>query len=346
MRKIISLTILFLAAVAELSAQGAYDFKINEVFVLGCPGSCPGMAADDSGYVSAASTRECQHPSFYVDEYGEPASWIEIENTSYTTHDIRNCFIATDKKVLDETLPAPERELLMSVIPAGDPRTSIGGKQRITFFVGNRNRGTLHTTNAVQLKAGEENWIAIYDANAVDLLDSVTIPAMNPGQSYARMSGSEWQVCEASEATPNAPNHEYHNDKIREFKEKDPHGFAMTIMCMSVVFSSLAILFLFFQGFGLLIAKLVNKVTKPVVQPIVSAGERMAEVAKQGTIETKGIPMETYAAVIGMALHEYFGGTHDIESGILTIHQNPYTSWSDKSHELRQTPHHHIPTQD
>ena len=335
-----------LAVVAEMSAQGARDFKINEVFVFGCPASQQCIAAEDSGAVSMIPLSECQRPSFYVDEYGEPASWIEIENTSYTTHDIRNCFIATDKKVLDEALSAPEREKLMSSIPAGDPRTSIGGKQRITFFVGNRNRGTLHTTNAVQLKSGEDNWIALYDANAVDLLDSVTIPAMQLGQSYARMSGNEWQVCEASEATPNAPNHEYHNDKIREFKEKDPHGFAMTIMCMSVVFTSLAILFLFFQGFGLLIANIVNKVTKPVIQPIVSAGERVAEVAKQGTTETKGIPMETYAAAIGMALHEYFGGTHDIESGIITIQQNPYTSWSDKSHELRQAPHHHIPTQD
>ena len=340
MKKLLSI-ISFLAVSVGTFAQGAHDFKINEVFVFGCPKCCKAVA--DSGYVSGDMFKECQKkPSFYLDEYGEPASWIEIENVSYTTHNIRNCFIATDKAVLNKELSAPEREQLMSIIPAGDPRTQISGKQRITFFVGNRNRGTLHTTDAVQLKAGEENWIAIYDGNAVDLLDSITIPALQPGQTYARLSCGEWQVCEASEATPNGPNQEYYNDKIREFKEKDPHGVAMTLMCMAVVFSCLAVLFLFFQGFGLIIAKMVNKVAEPVVKPVVHAGERVVEAAKQGTTETKGIPMETYTAVIGLALHEYFGGTHDIESGILTINQSQHSSWADKSHELRQIPLHHI----
>ena len=343
MKKLLSIFSLLVFSTAMM-AQGAYDFKINEVFVLGCcQKACLKAEAGDSGCV-APTDAKCMRPSFYKDEYGEPASWIEIENTSYSTHDIRNCFIATDKAVLDKKMSAPEREQLMSLIPAGDPRTLIKAKQRITFFVGNRNRGTLHTTCAVQLKAGEENWIAIYDGNAVDLLDSVTIPALQPGQTYARLSNNTWQVCEASEATPNGPNQEYHNDKIREFKEKDPYGFAMTLMCMGVVFVCLLILFLFFQGFGLLLAKVVNKVTKPVVQPVVNAGERVMEVAKQASIETRGIPMETYTAVIGLALHEYFGGTHDIESGIITIHQNSNSSWSDKSHELRQTPQHHIAT--
>ncbi|MBQ9641446.1 MAG: OadG family protein [Bacteroidaceae bacterium] len=334
MKRILSLVSLLALATAGALAQGAHDFRINEVFVLGCPKCCPSDIVD---------RQECQKkPSFYLDEYGEPASWIEIENTSYTTHEIRNCFIATDRAVLNKELSAPEREQLMSIIPAGDPRTLISGKQRITFFVGNRNRGTLHTTCAVQLQAGQTNWIALYDGNAVDLLDSITVPALEPGQTWARLSDGTWQVCNATEATPNGPNQEYHNDKIREFKEKDPHGFAMTLMCMAVVFTCLAILFLFFQGFGLIIAKMVGKVAKPVVSPVVVAGERVVEAAKQGTTETKGIPMETYTAVIGLALHEYFGGTHDIESGVLTISPSQHSSWADKSHELRQTPIHHI----
>lgn len=343
MKKLLSIISLFAVAIS-MSAQGAHDFRINEVFVLGCPKACPkAMQCDSASQTSVPTVARCQKPSFYVDEYGEPASWIEIENTSYTTHDLRNCFITTDRAVLDKSMSAPDREQLMSLIPAGDPRTLISGKQRLTFFTGHRNRGTLHTTDVIRLKAGEPNWIAIYDGNAVDLLDSVTVPALKPGQTYARLSDGTYQVCEASEATPNAPNQEYHNDKIREFKEKDPHGFAMTLMCMAVVFTCLAILFLFFQGFGLIIAKMVNKVAKPVVQPVVNASERVVEAAKQASIETKGIPMETYTAVIGLALHEYFGGTHDIESGILTINPHP-TAWADKSHELRQIPQHHIQT--
>ena len=161
-----------------MMAQGAHDFKINEVFVLGCPKACVSAQAGDSGCV-AANDAECRRPSFLRDEFGEPASWIEIENTSYSTHDIRNCFITTDKAVLDKKMSAPEREQLMSIIPAGDERTLIKARQRITFFVGNRNRGTLHTTCAVNLKAGEENWIALYDGNAVDLLGTFA-QAMHP----------------------------------------------------------------------------------------------------------------------------------------------------------------------
>ena len=61
-------------------AQGAHDFKLNEVFVLSCPKQC--TAVDDSGYVSPAMVEACPKAAFYVDEYGQPASWIEIENTS------------------------------------------------------------------------------------------------------------------------------------------------------------------------------------------------------------------------------------------------------------------------
>ncbi len=342
MKKILTfITILTLAASSY--AQGAHDFKINEVFVL--DRCCAAETACDSSDVAAAKPACQTGPATFLDEYGEPASWIEIENTSYTTHDIRNCFIATDKAVLNTELTVPEREELMSIIPAGDPRTNIHGKQRITLFVGHRNRGTLHTTDKVVLQPGQANWIALYDGNAVDLLDSITVPALRPGQTYARLSDNTWQVCCADESTPDGPNQEYHNDKIREFKEKDPNGLAMTLMCMGVVFACLAILFIFFQGFGLIIAKFVNKVAGPVVQPVVEAGERVVEVAKQATTETKGIPMETYTAVIALALHEYLGGTHDIESGVLTIHQTP-TTWADKSHELRQLPQHHLATPD
>ena len=111
MRKILSV-ISFLVASSAAFAQGARDFKLNEVFVY-TPACCTGD--------SAAST--CEKQASYVDEYGQPASWIEIENISYSTHDIRNCFLTINPAVLDKNMPAPEREKLMSAIPAGDPRT-------------------------------------------------------------------------------------------------------------------------------------------------------------------------------------------------------------------------------
>ena len=127
MKKII-ISALALVASVSLWAQGAHDFKITEVFVAP------------------------QNPTTgYQEEYGDVTSWIEIENTSYTTHDIRNCFLTTDRKALDENLSAPEREQLMSVIQKGDERTLLKGKQRITFFAdGNTNRGVLHTNFKIE----------------------------------------------------------------------------------------------------------------------------------------------------------------------------------------------------
>ena len=326
MRKILSV-ISFLVASSAAFAQGAHDFKLNEVYVY-TPACCQGD-----------STKTCEQQASYVDEYGQPTSWIEIENISYSTHDIRNCFLTINPAVLDKTMSAPEREKLMSLIPAGDPRTSLAAKQRITFFAdGHVNRGTLHLN--FTLPVGEPFTIYFFDGNAVDLLDSVRVEALPAGSSYARVKDAQWQVLEADKVTPNAPNVAFSNDKIKEFKEKDPHGIAMTLMCMGVVFLCLILLFVFFHIFGWAMNRAAKLARVRAIRAIHEQAVRVVEMAKQGTTETKGIDMETYAAVIGLALHEYFGGTHDLESGILTINQTQ-TTWADKSHELRVTPQHH-----
>ena len=326
MRKILSV-ISFLVASSAAFAQGAHDFKLNEVYVY-TPACCQGD-----------STKTCEQQASYVDEYGQPTSWIEIENISYSTHDIRNCFLTINPAVLDKTMSAPEREKFISLIPAGDPRTSLAAKQRITFFAdGHVNRGTLHLN--FTLPVGEPFTIYFFDGNAVDLLDSVRVEALPAGSSYARVKDAQWQVLEADKVTPNAPNVAFSNDKIKEFKEKDPHGIAMTLMCMGVVFSCLILLFVFFHIFGWAMNRAAKLARVRAIRAIHEQAVRVVEMAKQGTTETKGIDMETYAAVIGLALHEYFGGTHDLESGILTINQTQ-TTWADKSHELRVTPQHH-----
>ena len=143
-----------------------------------------------------------------------------------------------------------------------------------------------------------------------------------------------------SMVTTSEPVFIINNDKIKEFKEKDPHGIAMTLMCMGVVFSCLILLFVFFHIFGWAMNRAAKLARVRAIRAIHEQAVRVVEMAKQGTTETKGIDMETYTAVIGLALHEYFGGTHDLESGILTINQTQ-TTWADKSHEIRVTPQHH-----
>ncbi|NLV52226.1 MAG: OadG family protein [Bacteroidales bacterium] len=319
MRKLLSI-VSFLIASSTAFAQGAHEFKINEVFVHYSCEQC--------------DTVKCPSES-YVDEYGEPASWIEIENSSYSTHDIRKCFLTIDPAVLDKNMSAPEREKHMSLISAGDPRTSLSAKQRITFFAdGNTNRGTLHLN--FTLPTDEPFTVYLFDGNAVDLIDSVRVEPMVAGSSYARI-GDEWNVVPAEQVTPNAPNVSFKSNAVKEFKEKDPYGIAMTLMCMGVVFSCLVLLFVFFHIFGWAMNRAAKLARVRAIRAIHEKAAKMVEMAKQGTTETKGVEIETYAAVIGLALHEYFGGTHDLESGILTITQTPST-WSDKSHELREVP--------
>lgn len=290
-------------------------------------------------YVYSPVCSDSSQNASYVDEYGQPASWIEIENTSYSTHNIRNCFLTINPAVLDESLSAPEREKLMSEIPAGDPRTSLSAKQRITFFAdGNVNRGTLHLN--FNLPVGEPFTVYLFDGNAVDLLDSIRVEALPAGSSYARIDGTEWEVVAEDEVTPNAPNQILKNKKIQEFKEKDPYGIAMTLMCMGVVFLCLILLFVFFHIFGWAMNRASMLARVRAIRAVHNQASKVVEMAKQGTTETKGIDMETYTAVIGLALHEYFGGTHDLESGVLTIQQG-HTTWADKSHELRVLPPHH-----
>jgi len=319
--KKLSIFIFILFSSVKIIAQGAHDFKITEVYIA--------QDGEQNGY---------------KDEYGEVCSWIEIENTSYTTHDIRNCFLTTNKKVLDKNLSAPEREKLMSVIPSGDDRTNLKGKHRITFFAdGKSNRGALHTNSKLIIHPTIDKpiFIALYDGNAVDLLDSITLPvSLKKGCSYARF-GETWKEVAPPSITPNAPNTISGNsDKIKDWKEKDPYGIAMTIISMGIVFGCLLLLFVFFYIFGWIINKMNRASQYKALIKLREQANRVVVIAKDG-IETKGIEMENYVAAISLALHEHLGNMHDIESGVITI-QHHATEWESKEHTLRHIPEVHI----
>ncbi len=323
--RLLSLLAVLFAAVSA-SAQGALDFRINEVYV----------------HIPAADSL-----SGYQDEYGEKGSWIEVLNTSYSTRKINSCYITNNREALNETLTAPERMAMMWQIPGGDPRTTLTAKQRITFFAdGNNNRSILHSN--FTLEPGKENFIAIYDGNAITLIDTVTVPALPAGHSYARVLAEdgetyEWVVADANDVTPNAPNdvNKQKEDKLQQWKDNDPYGFAMALLSMSVVFGCLLALYGFFHAFGWIMANLDKLTPKPVRKVKEGAG-RLVVMAKDATTETKGIEMENYVAAIAMALHEYYGGTHDVESDVLTINHAQPSSWDNKDHAMRQNPVLHV----
>ena len=278
------------------------------------------------------------------DEFGAREAWIELENTSFTTYNIRGMYLTTDRSVLNPDMSVPERIKRMSVIPSGDERTSLGGRQHIVFF-GNSSptQGKLHLS--LKVPVSEPLWLALYNGNAVELIDSVTIPALNADYSYARQ-GKKWAVKAPQNVTPGIENFiKTDETKDAKLKREDPHGFGITLLAMGIVFTCLAVLFLFFTLFGMLMRHMetAKKVanTQPI-KPITKTVEKTAEIGhKTGVIlqeglKTKGIDKEVYIAVIGMALKQYEDDVHDVESGVITIKQKSSSPWNDEFHQMTQ----------
>ena len=277
------------------------------------------------------------------DEFGAREAWIELENISFTTYNIRGMYLTTDRSVLDTKMSVPERIKRMSIIPSGDERTSMGGRQHIVFFANsNPAQGKLHLSLKVPMS--EPVWIALYNGNAVELIDSVTVPALGADQSYARI-GKKWTVKSAQNVTPGIENFiKTDETKDAKLKREDPYGFGITLLAMGIVFTCLAVLFIFFTLFGMLMRHMetAKKVanTQPI-KPITKTVEKTAEIGhKTGVIlqeglKTKGIDKEIYMAVIGMALKQYEDDVHDVESGVITIKQKS-SSWNDEFLQMTQ----------
>lgn len=272
------------------------------------------------------------------DEYGHCSPWIEIANVSHTTYNIRGMYLTTDRSVLDKNMSVPERVKRMCIIPNGEPRTNIGGQQHLLFFCNsNLAQGSFYLP--LQIEPGKPVWIALYNGNATELLDSVTVPALAENKSYARQDKGVrmWQVKPEDAVTPGISNYiKVSESKIAKLKREDPHGFGISVLAMSIVFSCLALLFIVFTLFGLFMRhrntakKVANmqplKVGVKTVEKTTEIGHKTSVILQDG-LKTKGIDKEIYIAVISMALHEYQNNIHDMESGVITI-KPKHTDWN------------------
>ena len=246
---------MLLVSASSAMAQGAKNIRLNEVLT--------------------------NNTASIVDEFGNREAWIEVENTSFTTYNIRGMYFTTDRSVLDPQMSVPERIKRMSVIPNGDPRTLIGGRQHLVFYCNsNPAEGKMHLSLSVPLS--EPVWIGFYNGNAVELIDSVTVPALAADQSYAR-HGNEWSVKSPENVTPGIENFiKTDETKDAKLKREDPHGFGITLLAMGIVFFCLAVLFVFFWIFGLIMRhmdtakKVVN--TQPI-KPITKTVEVTHDIA-------------------------------------------------------------------
>ena len=315
---------ILLTSASAMMAQGAKNIRINEVLT--------------------------NNTTSIQDEYGQREAWIELENTSFTTYNVRGMYFTTDRSVLDPNMSVPERIKRMSVIPSGDTRTQIGGRQHLVFYCNSTPaQGKLHLSLKVPMS--EPLWIGFYNGNATELIDSVSVPALAADQSFARQNSTSWAVKSAENVTPGIENF-IKTDETKDayLKREDPHGFGITLLAMGIVFFCLAVLFVFFWLFGAIMRHLdtAKKVayTQPI-KPITKTVEVTHDLAHatgnilQDGLKTKGVDKEVYIAVIAMALKQYQDDVHDVESGIITI-KSKNTDWTD---EYSQMTHFHDPLQ-
>ena len=296
-RKLLLTAIIVAASASALFAQDRKALRINEVMV--------------------------ENESSIIDDYGERHGWIELFNANFAPLEISSIYLTNDK---DDPRKYP--------VPLGDVNTRIAKRQHVVFFAdGQPDEGTFHT-NFV-LEPGKDNWIGVYDADGITLIDEIVIPAsLTADNSYARSvdGAGEWSVRDGVEAyiTPSGANViRDTNSKVEEFARLDSNGFGMTVMAMCIVFSALLCLCLCFYGIGKIGAS-VSRLNK-----MRAHGVEKHDVEKGEVVHDSG---EEIAAIV-MALHDHLNA-HDTENTVLTINKvkRAYSPWSSKIYGLREVP--------
>ncbi|MDE6266866.1 MAG: OadG family protein [Muribaculaceae bacterium] len=299
MKKNIFLLIIALFCCAAVNGQGRSALRINEVMVV--------------------------NDSNAVDDFGQRHAWIELFNSLHAPMEISSVYITNDPQ-------NPKKY----PVPLGDVNTRIPKRQHVIFWAdGKPSRGTFHLN--FLLEEGKDNWIGVYDANGITLIDSVTVPAsLGRGMSYARSvdGAGEWQMRDDegdNYITPSSNNIiRDQNDKIALFKARDKNGFAMTIMAMSIVFSALLILCLCFLA--------ISKIGESIARRNKMEAHGIS-VADTDAHAATGHDTGEEIAAIAMALRDHFDA-HDQESTILTINKvrRSYSPWSSKIYGMRHLP--------
>ena len=320
MRKLLLFSLALMAAAVGY-AQNVSDLIIAEV-----------MAQPDSVSV--------------VDDYGRRGGWIEIYNTSMGTVKFGGCYLTDD--------PA---ELRKSLIPKNDLATSLGPRQSRLFYASGRTHdGTFYTD--FTLSPGKTVYLVSNDGRTV--IDQLTIPENLPaGKSVARIAndakGLTFDTVSPCDPTPGAYNGDpTATSKSDQMAERDPHGWILTLVSVSVVFSALAILWFFFWLLFERPAKKRSLDSARDDRPVIStkAKGRMEKSSRHSTapsVESEvaaaialALDMEqggdVYAA-IALALHLELGATaHDAESFVLTIRPTPHSAWNNPADGFRRKP--------
>ena len=261
-----------------------------------------------------------------LDGYGRRGGWIELYNTSTGTVNFGGCFLTDDRS-----------DLKKSIIPKSDNRTKLGPRQVVLIYAsGNGADGTFYA--GFTLKPGSSVYLVSNDGRTI--IDSLSIPQGQPaGKSVIKLADDIRQKhfvqqADAAAPSPGILNGKQDNEtRAQHMKENDPHGWILTVVSVSVVFSALAILWFMFWLLFDRRAKKKAKEQKAV--PAVPNGEIAAAIALALDMESSG---DDYAA-IAAAVHLYLSETvHDTEPGIITIVRRPSAWESNKALNFRRLP--------
>lgn len=119
--------------------------------------------------------------------------------------------------------------------------------------------------------------------------------------------------------------------------QTDPHGWTLTLISVTVVFSALIVLYFVYSLSGNIFSGKFKRAPKPKKKRAATSGESAevaAAIALALDMENGG---DTYAA-IATAVHLYLNdNVHDVEPGIVTIARKE-SAWNNKALNFRKLP--------
>ena len=208
MRKVLTSVLVLLVSALALKAQNVSDLIISEV-----------LAQPDSTGI--------------LDDYGRRSGWVELYNKSTGTVNFGGCYLTDDRSALRK-----------SPIPKSDLRTKLGPRQTVLLYCsGNGHDGTFYA--GFTLAPGKTVYLVSNDGRTI--IDSLQIPAGLPvGKSVIKLAEDIRQqnfetVHEPATPSPAIVNGDQNAaTKGERMKERDPHGWILTVVSVSVVFCALA----------------------------------------------------------------------------------------------------------
>lgn len=273
----------------------------------------------------------CENTSGLTDGFGQRNGWIEIFNNSNGTVKFGGCYLTDDANNLKKYH-----------IPTSDRSTQVGPRQSVVFYAsGNSSQGTYYTNFTIE--RGETIYLVSNDGRTI--IDTIDIPNDLPADKSVvkypvGIKEMDFEVRINDKPSPGAYNGDVDaKTKSEIIKEKDPHGWVLTLISVMVVFTALLILAFIFGWIGKWNSTGKDgSAPKTKVKASAKAGKKDEVAAAIALALQQEFGGEVYAA-IAMALDDYLGnGIHDDESFVITIVPSANGNWNDKTQTFRQLP--------